>query len=123
MCRWNLQVHVHWPELCRPRCRSRAGGSAGTSVVHEGHVCHLRASDPIFIPCGSERTDWKVELCADNGRPAKCVSEAYAMDHVAGYCVVDDVSEREFQARRSGQWTKGNGCDNLGPGRTMAGGT
>lgn len=72
-------------------------------------------NDPIVIPRGSLRTDWEVELGVVIGRPAKYVTEAEAMDHVAGYCVVNDVSEREFQTRRAGQWTKGKSCDNFGP--------
>ena len=72
-------------------------------------------NDPVIIPRGSERTDWEVELGVVIGKPAKYVSEDAAMDHVAGFCVVHDVSEREFQTRRSGQWTKGKSCDNFGP--------
>lgn len=72
-------------------------------------------NDPVIIPRGSERTDWEVELGVIIGKPAKYVSEEAAMDHVAGFCVIHDVSEREFQTRRSGQWTKGKSCDNFGP--------
>lgn len=72
-------------------------------------------TDPIVIPRGSTRTDWEVELGVVIGRPAKYVTEAQAMDHVAGFCVVHDVSEREFQTRRAGQWTKGKSCDSFGP--------
>jgi 2-keto-4-pentenoate hydratase/2-oxohepta-3-ene-1,7-dioic acid hydratase in catechol pathway len=72
-------------------------------------------NDPIIIPRGSERTDWEVELAVVIGKPAKYVTETDAMDHVAGYCVVNDVSEREFQTRRAGQWTKGKSCDSFGP--------
>lgn len=70
--------------------------------------------DPIVIPRGSVKTDWEVELGVVIGKPAKYVTEAEAMAHVAGYCVVNDVSERSFQAERSGQWTKGKSCDNFG---------
>ncbi|MCB1369330.1 MAG: fumarylacetoacetate hydrolase family protein [Rhodobacteraceae bacterium] len=70
--------------------------------------------DPIIIPRGSEKTDWEVELGVVIGTRAKYVSEADAMRHVAGYCVVNDVSERAFQAERQGQWTKGKSCDNFG---------
>lgn len=72
-------------------------------------------NDPIIIPRGSVSTDWEVELGVVIGKPAKYVTEADAMDHVAGYCVINDVSERDFQTRRSGQWTKGKSCDNFGP--------
>ena len=71
-------------------------------------------TDPIIIPRGSQKTDWEVELGVVIGRRAKYVSEADALDHVAGYCVVNDVSERAFQAERQGQWTKGKSCDNFG---------
>ena len=71
-------------------------------------------NDPIVIPKGSEKTDWEVELGVVIGTPAKYVSEADALDHVAGYVLVNDVSERAFQAERAGQWTKGKSCDNFG---------
>jgi len=70
--------------------------------------------DPIIIPRGSEKTDWEVELGVVIGTRAKYVSEADALNHVAGYCVINDVSERAFQAERAGQWTKGKSCDNFG---------
>jgi 2-keto-4-pentenoate hydratase/2-oxohepta-3-ene-1,7-dioic acid hydratase in catechol pathway len=72
-------------------------------------------NDQIEIPRGSEKTDWEVELGVVIGKTAKYVSEAEAMDHVAGYCVVNDVSERAFQSERQGQWTKGKSCDTFGP--------
>ncbi|HVG49774.1 MAG TPA: fumarylacetoacetate hydrolase family protein [Rubellimicrobium sp.] len=71
-------------------------------------------NDPIIIPRGSEKTDWEVELAVVIGTKAKYVSEAEALDHVAGYAVANDVSERAFQAERQGQWTKGKSCDNFG---------
>ena len=71
-------------------------------------------NDPIIIPRGSEKTDWEVELAVIIGKRAKYVSEAEAMDHVAGYAVTNDVSERAFQIERAGQWTKGKSCDNYG---------
>ena len=71
-------------------------------------------TDAITIPRGSEKTDWEVELGVVIGKPAKYVSEADALDHVAGYTVINDVSERAFQAERAGQWTKGKSCDNFG---------
>ena len=72
-------------------------------------------NDDLLIPRGSEKTDWEVELGIVIGRQAKYVSEADALDCVAGYCVVHDVSERAFQTERSGQWTKGKSCDTFGP--------
>ena len=71
--------------------------------------------DDVRIPKTSEKTDWEVELGFVIGKKAKYVPEAEAMDHVAGYCIVNDVSERSFQAERSGQWTKGKSCDTFGP--------
>ncbi|MEP1515383.1 MAG: fumarylacetoacetate hydrolase family protein, partial [Nitratireductor sp.] len=72
-------------------------------------------NDDIVIPKGSSATDWEVELGVVIGKHAKHVSQDEALDHVAGYCVVNDVSERDFQNKRSGQWTKGKSCDSFGP--------
>lgn len=72
-------------------------------------------NDDLLIPRGSEKTDWEVELGVVIGKTAKYVSEANALDYVAGYCTVHDVSERAFQIERSGQWTKGKSCDTFGP--------
>jgi 2-keto-4-pentenoate hydratase/2-oxohepta-3-ene-1,7-dioic acid hydratase in catechol pathway len=71
--------------------------------------------DDVLIPRGSEKTDWEVELAVVIGKTAKYVAEADALDHVAGYCVAHDVSERAFQVERKGQWTKGKSCDTFGP--------
>lgn len=71
--------------------------------------------DEIEIPRGSERTDWEVELGVVIGEPAKYVDEDRAMEHVAGYCVVNDLSERHFQLERAGQWVKGKSADTFGP--------
>ena len=71
-------------------------------------------TDPVIIPRGSVKTDWEVELAVIIGKRAKYVSEADALDYVAGYAVAHDVSERAFQKERSGQWTKGKSCDNFG---------
>ncbi|PSJ63007.1 fumarylacetoacetate hydrolase family protein [Pseudaminobacter soli (ex Li et al. 2025)] len=71
--------------------------------------------DDLLIPRGSEKTDWEVELGVVIGRHAKYVSEDEALDYVAGYCTINDVSERAFQTERSGQWTKGKSCDTFGP--------
>ena len=72
-------------------------------------------NDDIIIPRGSEKTDWEVELGFVIGKTAKYVSEEDAMDHVAGFCLINDVSERAYQTERSGQWSKGKSSDNFGP--------
>ena len=71
--------------------------------------------DDVIIPRDSRKTDWEVELCIIIGTQARCVSEAEALDHVAGYAVGNDVSEREWQLERGGTWDKGKGCDTFGP--------
>ncbi len=72
-------------------------------------------NDTVEIPRGSVKTDWEVELGVVIGKEAKYVSEDEAMKHVAGYCVVNDLSERDFQLHRSGQWVKGKSADTFGP--------
>lgn len=72
-------------------------------------------NDATLLPRGSEKTDWEVELAVIIGTRAKYVSEAEALSHVAGYAVMNDVSERAYQAERQGQWTKGKSCDSFGP--------
>lgn len=72
-------------------------------------------NDDLVIPRGARQVDWEVELGVVIGRAAKYVSQADALAHVAGYCVVHDVSEREFQLERCGQWTKGKSCDTFAP--------
>jgi len=72
-------------------------------------------NDDVKIPRGSKKTDWEVELGVVIGSPAKYVSEADALKYVAGYCVINDVSEREYQTERGGTWDKGKGCDTFGP--------
>jgi 2,4-diketo-3-deoxy-L-fuconate hydrolase len=71
--------------------------------------------DAVEIPRGSQKTDWEVELGVVIGKGGRYIDEADALSHVAGYCVVNDVSEREFQIERSGTWDKGKGCDTFGP--------
>lgn len=71
--------------------------------------------DDVVLPRGSTHADWEVELGVVIGREAKYVSEAEGLDYVAGYTIVNDVSERHFQTERSGQWTKGKSCDTFGP--------
>ena len=72
-------------------------------------------NDDVVMPRGSKHTDWEVELGVVIGKAAKYVSEDDALDYVAGYCVCNDVSERHFQSRMSGNWTKGKSCDTFGP--------
>lgn len=72
-------------------------------------------NDPIIIPKNSTKTDWEVELAFVIGKKAQYVEEADALDYVAGYCLHNDVSEREFQLERGGNWSKGKGCDSFAP--------
>ncbi|MCP1168543.1 fumarylacetoacetate hydrolase family protein [Limimaricola litoreus] len=71
--------------------------------------------DDVIIPRGSKKTDWEVELGVVIGKGGAYIDEADAMEHVAGFCVVNDVSEREYQIERAGTWDKGKGCDSFGP--------
>ncbi len=72
-------------------------------------------NDPVMLPKGSKKSDWEVELGVVIGTKAQYVSERNALRHVAGYCIVNDVSEREYQLERGPQWDKGKGCDTFGP--------
>ena len=72
-------------------------------------------NDPVIKPRNSTKLDWEVELGIVIGKHASYVEESDAMDYIAGYCVINDVSEREFQLERGGQWDKGKGCDSFGP--------
>ena len=84
-------------------------------LFNKAPSCVAGPNDDVVIPKGSTKTDWEVELAAVIGSQASYVSEDEALKHVAGYCVCNDVSEREFQLERSGQWTKGKGCATFGP--------
>jgi 2,4-didehydro-3-deoxy-L-rhamnonate hydrolase len=77
--------------------------------------CIVGPNDSVMLPKDSRKTDWEVELGVVIGSTARYVSEDRALDHVAGYCVINDVSEREFQIERGGTWDKGKGCDTFGP--------
>lgn len=77
--------------------------------------CLVGCNDPVVLPKDSVKGDWEVELGVVIGTKARYVSEADALKHVAGYCVVNDVSEREYQIERGGTWDKGKGCDTFGP--------
>ena len=81
----------------------------------KANSCICGPNDAVPIPRGSEKTDWEVELGVVIGRPGKYIDAGDAFDHVAGYCVVNDISERAYQIERAGQWDKGKGCDNFGP--------
>ncbi|HBP29829.1 fumarylacetoacetate hydrolase family protein [Advenella sp. FME57] len=72
-------------------------------------------NDDVAIPRGSKKTDWEVELGVVIGKEARYISKEEALSHVAGYCVINDVSEREYQTERGGTWDKGKGCDTFGP--------
>jgi 2-keto-4-pentenoate hydratase/2-oxohepta-3-ene-1,7-dioic acid hydratase in catechol pathway len=72
-------------------------------------------NDDVEIPLGAEKTDWEVELGIVIGKPGKNVGREHALEHIAGYCVVNDVSERSYQLERGGQWDKGKGCDTFAP--------
>ena len=84
-------------------------------LFNKAPSCIVGPDDTVLIPPGSEKTDWEVELAIVIGERASYVSEADALNYVAGYCVSHDVSERAFQAERQGQWTKGKSCDTFGP--------
>ena len=77
--------------------------------------CLVGCNDAVVLPKGSVKTDWEVELGIVIGSAARYVEQADALKHVAGYCVVNDVSEREYQIERGGTWDKGKGCDTCGP--------
>ena len=84
-------------------------------VFNKAPNCIVGPNDEIMLPKGSQRTDWEVELAIVIGTRARYVPKKTALDYVAGYCVANDVSEREFQLERAGQWTKGKGCETFGP--------
>ena len=77
--------------------------------------CIQGADDAVMLPRGSVKSDWEVELGVVIGKTARYVERDQALDHVAGYLIVNDVSEREYQLERGGQWDKGKGCDSFGP--------
>jgi 2,4-diketo-3-deoxy-L-fuconate hydrolase len=75
----------------------------------------IGANDAVVLPQGSEKSDWEVELGVVIGTTARYVTEEAALEHVAGYCVINDLSERNYQLERGGTWDKGKGCDTFGP--------
>ena len=84
-------------------------------IFIKANSCIIGPNDNIVIPKNSKKTDWEVELGVVIGKKAQYISEDKSFDHIFGYCVVNDVSEREFQIERAGQWDKGKGCDTFGP--------
>jgi 2-keto-4-pentenoate hydratase/2-oxohepta-3-ene-1,7-dioic acid hydratase in catechol pathway len=84
-------------------------------VFMKATSCIVGPNDDIMLPRGSEKTDWEVELGVVIGKPGKYIAEADALSHVAGFCVIHDVSERAYQLERSGQWVKGKSADTFGP--------
>ncbi|SDY89598.1 2-keto-4-pentenoate hydratase/2-oxohepta-3-ene-1,7-dioic acid hydratase (catechol pathway) [Jannaschia faecimaris] len=84
-------------------------------LFHKATSAVVGPNDDVVMPRGSTHTDWEVELGVVIGKACKYVDEADALDYVAGYCVINDVSERHFQTQLTGQWTKGKSCDTFGP--------
>jgi 2-keto-4-pentenoate hydratase/2-oxohepta-3-ene-1,7-dioic acid hydratase in catechol pathway len=84
-------------------------------VFNKAPSCIVGPNDDVMIPKASKKTDWEVELAVIIGKGGSYIDEAKALSHVAGYAVCNDVSEREFQQERGGQWTKGKGCPTFGP--------
>jgi len=84
-------------------------------IFSKATSCIVGPNDDVMLPKGSTKTDWEVELGVVIGRTAKYVTEQAALEYVAGYCVINDVSERAYQLERGGTWDKGKGCDTFGP--------
>lgn len=84
-------------------------------LFNKATSCIVGPNDAVMLPKGSVKTDWEVELAVVIGTRARSVSKADALAHVAGYCVCNDVSERDYQMNRGGQWMKGKGCETFGP--------
>jgi 2-keto-4-pentenoate hydratase/2-oxohepta-3-ene-1,7-dioic acid hydratase in catechol pathway len=84
-------------------------------VFTKATSCIQGPNDDVMLPKGSVKSDWEVELGVVIGTRARYVSQKAALDHVAGYCTINDVSEREYQIERGGTWDKGKGCDTFGP--------
>jgi len=107
--------------ICIGQNYSDHAAESGTVVPREPIVFMKATSaicgpnDDVVIPRGSEKTDWEVELGVVIGKPAKYVTQTEALSHVAGYCVINDLSERAFQLEGTGQWVKGKSADTFGP--------
>jgi len=106
---------MYWLELFRSRRGIRDGCTGRAGRLHESKVSICVPDDTVVIPRGSKKTDWEVELGVVIGKLAKYVEEADALSHVAGYCVINDLSERAFQLEGTGQWVKGKSADTFGP--------
>ena len=84
-------------------------------IFIKANSCISGPNDDVIIPKNSRKTDWEIELGIIIGKKAKYISEKESFDYIFGFCIVNDISEREFQIERSGQWDKGKGCDTFGP--------
>jgi len=84
-------------------------------IFIKANSCISGPNDNIIIPKNSKKTDWEIELGIVIGKKAQYISEDNSFEYIFGYCIVNDISEREFQIERSGQWDKGKGCDTFGP--------
>ena len=84
-------------------------------IFIKANSCISGPNDDVIIPRKSRKTDWEIELGIIIGKKAKYISEKESFDYIFGFCIVNDISEREFQIERSGQWDKGKGCDTFGP--------
>ena len=84
-------------------------------IFFKANSCISGPYDNVVLPKNSQKTDWEIELGIIIGKKAQYISEGESYDHIFGYCIVNDISEREFQLERSGQWDKGKGCDTFGP--------
>ena len=84
-------------------------------IFIKANSCISGPNDDVIIPRNSRKTDWEIELGIIIGKKAKYISEKESFDYIFGFCIVNDISEREFQIERSGQWDKGKGCDTFGP--------
>ena len=109
------QDYLHWVELRGPRERIRAEIPKERILFFKSTTSLTGPNDPLIIPRKSQKTDWEVELAFVIGKKASYVSEADAMQHVAGYALHNDYSEREWQLERGGQWVKGKSCDSFAP--------
>ena len=84
-------------------------------IFIKANSCICGPNDNVVIPKNSKKTDWEIELGIVIGKKAQYIFEDQSLEHIFGYCIVNDISEREFQIERSGQWDKGKGCDTFGP--------
>ena len=84
-------------------------------IFIKANSCICGPNDNVIIPKNSKKTDWEIELGIVIGKKAQYISEDNSFEYIFGYCIVNDISEREFQIERSGQWDKGKGCDTFGP--------